>query len=141
MLHKTAAAAFTLLLASSAVVKAADPCPCIPVTHLWTVVACDTWTCAAAALADAGGDPNIFVIPSSNEEHRWLIMKRVVAGTAAQSTDGPFTLEQFTKMVDGSVRFDSIDGAQAPMLVTAYDHAVLVVYLREAPVRRRAVGH
>ena len=141
MSSKTAAAAFALTLLCAIPLRADDPCPCIPVTHLWTVLTCDTWECATAALADSNGNRDVFVVPSSNDVHRWLVLRRIVAGTATQSLDAPFVIEQFSKMVDASVRFDSIDSGQAPALVTTYDHAVLVVYMRDAPVHRRSTGH
>ena len=140
MLQKAAATALVLVLFAPALL-AADPCPCVPLTHLWTVASCDTWECASTALAGTNGDPNVFVIPSSNEQHRWLVFKRVTAGAAAQSADPAFILEQYPKMLDGSLRFDAVDGALAPMLVTTYDHAVLVVFMRDAPARRHSTGH
>jgi len=140
MLQKAAPAALLLLLLAPAL-QAADPCPCVPLTHLWTIASCETWDCASTALAAANGDPNVFVVPSSNEQHRWLVFKRMTAGAAAQSADPAFILEQYPKMLDGSLRFDSVDGTLAPMLVTTYDHAVLVVYMRNAPPRQRGTKH
>lgn len=142
MFRRAGLAALLIVLSlSSSAVQAADPCPCVPVSHLWTVKSCDTWQCASDALADASGDPNVFVMPSSSEQHRWLVLRRVTAGTAAEAADSSFVIEQFPKMIDGSVRFDSIDGQLEPMMVTTYDHAVLVIYLKDAPVRRRSAGH
>jgi len=140
MCRKAAIAAlFAILIAP--VLKAGDPCPCIPTTHLWTIKSCETWDCASTAIDPGKGDPNVFVMASGSDQHPWLVFKRVVAGTAAQSADGSFVIEQFPKMLDGSLRFDSIDGAQQPMLVTTFDHAVLVVYLKDAPLHRRSAGH
>jgi len=140
MLQKAAATALALVLIAPAL-QAADPCPCVPLSHLWTVASCETWDCAQAALTAANGDPNIFVMPSASEEHRWLVLKRITAGSAAQSADSTFVIEQYPKMLDGSLRFDSIDGTLSPMLVTTFDHAVLVVYMRNAPARQRSTKH
>lgn len=117
----------------------ADPCPCVPVSHRWTVMNCDTWECASAALAAANGDRNVFAIPSPSEDHRWVVLRRVPSGGAIEDPDSTFRIEQYGKMLDGSLRFDSVDGRQSPMLVTAYDKAVLIIYLRQPQLRQRAV--
>jgi hypothetical protein len=143
MSRKNAVLALALLLLSLPAFAQQDdddPCPCVPKEHRWTVTTCDTWECAAAQLAAANGDHNVFVVPSSSEEHRWLVLRRVVAGSVAVSPDEPFRIEQFQKMVEGSVRFDSIVKDRAPMLLTAHDRAILLLYLAEAPSKRRSVG-
>jgi hypothetical protein len=142
MSRKTVVIALALLTLSLPIFAQQDddPCPCIPGEFVWTVTTCDTWACAAEALAEANGDPNVFVVPSPSEEHRWLVMRRTRAGAVIVSPDEPFRIEQFSKMVEGSVRFDSIVKDRAPMLLTTYDRAILVLYLREAPSKRRSVG-
>jgi hypothetical protein len=135
--------ALLLALATLLVVvnTTADPCPCVPLSHKWTVLPCDTWECVQVALSEANGDRNVFAMPSPSEEHRWVILRRQPAGAAIEDPESTFRIEQYTKMLDGSLRFDSIDTRQMPVLVTAYDKAVLVIYLREGFPRPRAVRH
>ena len=104
---------------------------------------CETWNCAASALVLANGDPQTLVLPTTDGKYKWVVVKRLVTGSATISPDAPLLVDRFNTMTDGSARFAALDHAQAPLLVTATDGNVLVVYLRQAgtPAKQHAVAH
>jgi len=128
--NRTIVLAVALALSSVAALAADDPCPCVPLGKLWIAESCETWNCAASALIMANGDPNVMVIPMATDRFKWAILRRVVAGSATTS-DGAFQIETFTSMTDGSARYNAIDRSFAPMLTTANDGNILLVYLRD----------
>jgi hypothetical protein len=80
-------------------------------------------------------------LPTNSSQYKWIVLRRVVSGGQAQVPEPAFQLEHFDRMVDGSARFDAIDKSFAPMLVTATDGTVLVLSLRQAEPKQRAVAH
>lgn len=116
-------------------------CPCVPITHVWTAEACDTWNCAAAATIMANGDQYVLTLPTNDDEHKWVVVRRITSGSATVSPDAPFTVEQFD---DGNVamaRFNGIDHGLHPMVVTGADGKFLVIARSAASVRPHAAGH
>jgi hypothetical protein len=122
-------------------VNAQDACPCVPVTHLWTVKTCADWNCAAAELAVANGDPQVVAVPVALTDMRWLILRRMAAGAAAASGNDSFRVEQFDHMSAATERFMAVDHDHQPMLFTTPDGRMLVVSLKEPELRRRAAPH
>jgi len=142
MLHKTLALGVSLiLLVVTMPAQADDPCPCVPLHPTWIATPCETWNCAAAALINANGDPQVFTLPMSGPQYKWVVLRRVASGSVIVSPDNPLQIEQFTKMVDGSIRFDGIDKSLVPMLVTAADGTIIVVSLRPTETHARAAAH
>ena len=142
MTKRTVAFAFALFaLAFAAVADDQNACPCVALSYTWIVKSCDSWNCAAAALIMADGDPQVFVMPTRSDTHKWVVLRRVVSGSVTQSPDEPFLIEQFSSMSDGSARFAGLNQAVAPLLITPTDGNVLVVFLREAEQRRRPAAH
>lgn len=115
-------------------------CPCVPTAHLWTVKTCSDWTCAATEIAVGNGDPQVIAMPVGIDDQRWLIVRRFTTGSAIDSGDDPFKLEQFDGMAGAAVRFAGFNHDQRPMLLTAPDGQVLVIALRQPEPRRRAAG-
>jgi hypothetical protein len=135
------AMAIAATLAATAARAADNICPCLPTNPIWIATPCDTWNCAAAALINANGDPQVFTLPMSGPQYKWVVLRRVASGSVTVSPDNPLQVEQFTKMVDGSIRFDGIDKSLVPMMVTAADGTIIVLSLRPTDSRLRAAAH
>jgi hypothetical protein len=128
-----------LCLASSVVAQQA--CPCVPLSKLWIATTCDTWNCAASALILANGDPMTFAVSSGNVDHPWIIVRQVVAGSAAQPPDDPYQLETFDGFSAAAARFGTLDNTMRPQIMSAPDGKMLVLSLRDPlAVKKRAVA-
>ena len=119
---------------------AQEVCPCVPIPQVWSVETCDTWTCASSAMIAAAGDRYVLSMPAPSNDARWLIIRRVAAGSYTESPDAPFILESFDGVAVASSRFDSVPRDRTPMLLSVPDGKFIVVMSREAQPRRRAVG-
>jgi hypothetical protein len=127
---------------SAAPAATPEACPCVPITHLWTAVTCETWDCAAAALAVAAGDPYTFAYPSGDPAHPWIVMRRLASGTSGDSGNDPFKVDMYDDFTGAAVAYMGIDHEMRPMLLSSPDGRMLVLSLREAPVpKRRASTH
>jgi hypothetical protein len=127
-----------LLVPAAAVPQ--ELCPCVPLTYQWIVTPCDTWNCAAAATVLANGDKYVIAVPTASNDFKWVVVKRVVAGSAIVSPNDPFKLASFDRMGEAMTQFDTIEGALQPMILTVPDGKFLVI-TRFEPEKRRAVGH
>jgi hypothetical protein len=128
------------LLLVPAVASPQEVCPCVPLTYQWIVTPCDTWNCAAAATIMANGDRYVLSVPTGSDDFKWVIVRRVVTGSAVVSPNAPFKIDSFESMIEASTRFDSITRELQPMLITSPDRKLLVI-ARSEPERHRAVGH
>jgi hypothetical protein len=138
---KTLVLAIVIAIVPAAIAQE-GPCPCVPLGYTWTVTPCETWNCAASALVTANGDAYTFVLPTTSEKYKWVILKRIVSGAVVVSPDDPILIERFRTMIDGSARYAALDPSFAPLLVTATDGNILVTYLRTAETgRTRAIRH
>ena len=116
-------------------------CPCVPITHQWTVTTCDSWNCASSALVLANGDPGTFAVPVGIDDSRWLVVRRISSGTGTlPKTDDPFQIEAFDGMTDASSRFLAMVPETRPMLMTSPDGHVLLISLKVPEPRRRPAG-
>jgi hypothetical protein len=115
-------------------------CPCIPLTHLWVVKTCADWNCASTELLLGAGDPQVMAIPVAMDDTRWLVVRRMISGAAIDITDDPFQLQQFDGMEGAAVRYTALTHDRRPMLLTAPDGQILVISLKQAEPRRRAVA-
>lgn len=120
---------------------AQNACPCVPISHLWTVKTCTDWNCAATELAVANGDTATFAMPVGINDPRWLVVHRIASGTGVPPVDDTFEIQAFDDMPTASARFLNMPHAAQPMLMTAPDGSVLVIGLRNAEPKRRAAGH
>jgi hypothetical protein len=119
---------------------AQSACPCVPITHLWIVEACESWNCAAAAAIMSNGDKYLVALPTNSEDFKWVVVRRVAAGSAVVSPDAPFRVESFDGVYDAMARFDGLVHDFEPMMLTAPDGKFLVVARSTASsVRKRAV--
>lgn len=118
---------------------AQEVCPCVPVPHVWSVETCETWNCAAAAMIAASGDRYVLSMPAPSDDARWLIIRRVNAGSYIVSPDAPFVAETFDGVDGASSRFLSISD-RTPMLLSVPDGKFVVVMSREPQLKRRAVS-
>jgi hypothetical protein len=132
--------AFLLLLIAPAAVADQNVCPCIPLSQSWVVAACETWNCAQAAMILANGDSHVIAVPSSSDQYKWIVLRRVVAGSGIEVPDSPFVVDSFPSVEGASALFSSLDRATQPMLLTTVDGDMLVVRLR-TPEKKRAVSH
>lgn len=132
--------ALAFLISTSAVAQTA-PCPCYPKTVTWVAMPCSTWTEASSALVLAAGRPDVLALPTGDPEHPWVVLRRVVSGSAATSPDNPFTVETFDNVTLASSRFASITTEQRPILITVPDGQTLVISIRsDEGTKRRAAG-
>jgi len=134
---KFALALLLIVLATSAIGQ--DACPCVPVSHVWTVTSCETWNCAASAVVLANGDPYTFSLPTASTQRPWIVMKRIVAGTATDSGSDSYQVEAFDNMSAASARFGAITTDYHPMMMSTPDGMTLVASLRSAEPKQRAV--
>jgi hypothetical protein len=82
------------------------------------------------------------VLPTTDGKVKWVVVQRVPSGSFIVSPDAPVIVERFNTMVDGSSRFAALDHGTSPLLVTATDGNVLVVYMRQGtPSKQRAAAH
>jgi len=140
-MKKTILAAVALIAATSQA-PAQQACPCVPLSHVWTVEVCEKWNCAASAAIMANGDPYVLALPAGTNDGRWLILKRITAGAAfVPSPDGPFAVESFDGVDAAVARFSSLTGDRVPMMLSVPDGKFVVIMLREpAAMKRRAAG-
>ena len=120
------------------VASAQSICPCVPVSHFWTVSTCDTWDCAASAFILGSGSPDVVVIPTSADA-QWLVLRRVASGTEVVA-DSSFTLDSFEGIGDAMTRYGGIDPALRPIMLSAPDGKILIVARRPPDSRRRPTG-
>ena len=130
-----------LLLVTPSVTADDNVCPCIPISYVWVVTSCDTWDCALSQMVLGAGDPYVMTLPTPSKQYKWVVMRRVVAGTATVSPDEPFIVDSFNTVADASTRFAGMDPDTLPMIVSAYDGRTLLVRLRAPQRRRPAAGH
>ena len=120
---------------------AANDCPCVPLTHFWTVKTCPDWNCAAAELAVSNGNAEVFAVPYAIDDKRWIVLTRVTGGAYLPDTTDPFVVEEFGGMTAAAYRYGNIAIDHHPMLVTSPDGKVLVMSLRQQDEpRHRASG-
>lgn len=141
MRHPLLLAFAAVLLLYAGRVTAADPCPCVPVTHLWTVKSCTTFDCAAAAFVLGAGSPDVIVIPTGSGDAPWIVLERVVSGSSVEVPDPTFTLDSYDKIDGAAARFAAADLTLRPIVMSTPDGKFLVVTRRAPEARRRAIGH
>lgn len=119
---------------------AQNACPCVPVTHVWIVEACETWNCAVSAAILANGDKNVLTLPTGSDDLKWIVVRRVPAGSAYVPPDAPFQLETFDGASAATARFSALDQQAQPMMLTAPDGKFLVI-MRAPGSRAHAAKH
>jgi len=136
-------AAIALLLLSVGPTSAQNVCPCVPISHTWVVTACETWNCAQSTMILADGDPYVLSVPTGGSQFKWIIVRRIVTGTATVSPDAPFIIDSFTSASDAVSRFGVIAPEMLPIMVTTVDGDSLLIRLRapDPQGRRRVVTH
>lgn len=131
---------FLLLAIAVPITVTADdnPCPCIPRSLVWVVEACETWNCAQAAVISANGDPYVLAMPTNSSQYKWIVMRRVMAGSAIVSPDAPFLVDSYKDFNTAISQYSTINSTALPMMFSAVDGSMLVVRLREAARRPNA---
>ena len=119
--------------------QAQQLCPCVPISHEWIVTACETWNCAASAAILSNGSPDVLTMPSGSDDFKWIVLRRIVTGSATTPADAPFKVESFPTLSEATSRFAGIEDGLKAMLLTAPDGNVVIVMRSSA--RRRAAGH
>jgi hypothetical protein len=132
---------WSLLFSVLVAVPLSADCPCVPLTHLWVVKTCDDWNCATTELMLAGGDPQVMAIPIGLDNPRWLVLRRIAAGSAIEVSADPYEIRQFDG-VDGAVtHYTTLTHDRLPMMLSAPDGQVLVISLKQGEPRKRAAAH
>lgn len=114
-------------------------CPCVPRENLWTIRTCDGFNCAMTALNTANGDPLTFSMPAGINDQRWIVLRRVVAGSYIDDGSDPYQVETFDGAAVATARLASIENDHRPMILTAPDGMFLVVSLKQAPAPKQRV--
>jgi hypothetical protein len=131
-----------LSLAVPAAAVAQQVCPCVPLSKLWIVEACETWNCAASATVLANGDPYVIAVPTNSDDYKWVVVRRIVAGAAQVPPDAPYVVETFDTLPSASARFAAINTDLQPQMITGADGKFLVISRNaSAPQKRRASNH
>ena len=125
----------TVLLAFPVIAE----CPCVPVTHLWTIKSCDTFNCAMNEFMLSNGSADVMVIPTNSTDAKFIVLERVPAGSLVIA-DPIFTLQSFDGWSDASIQFATIADTLKPILMTAPDGKFLVISRNVAEPRRRAIS-
>lgn len=140
MVRKVIAAAVLSFAVGSGFAQ--NVCPCIPVSHVWVVTACETWNCAQSAMILANGDPYVVSVPTGGSQFKWAVARRVVAGTVAVSPDDPFLIDSIPNASDAATRYGAIAPDMLPVMVTTVDGESLLIRLRAPdPQGRRRAAH
>jgi hypothetical protein len=132
------------LLVLLAVVAAApaggqDGCPCVPIGQIWVTTACETFDCAISAMVVGGGSPYIVAVPTGGEKYKWVVVKRVPAGSAVIEPPDAFVVDTYPTMSEAAEKYGTLQAAVLPQLLTTIDGKSLVVRLREPePAKKRA---
>jgi hypothetical protein len=116
---------------------AQSACPCVPITHLWIVDACESWNCAAAATIMSNGDKYLLTLPTNSDDFKWAVVRRVAAGSAAVSPDAPFRVEAFDSASDATARFEGLGHDFEPIMLSAPDGKFLVLARSTAASARK----
>ena len=140
MVKRIALLASVLLFATSVAAGGEELCPCVPVSHVWVSTACETFDCAMASLVVGGGSPYMIAVPTGGSKYKWVVVRRVVAGSAISSPDEPSLVDSYATMAQAAQQFDTLDPAVLPKMISTVDGKSLIVRLRDAdPERRRAI--
>jgi hypothetical protein len=93
-----------------------------------------------ASLVVGGGSPYVVAIPIGGSKYKWVVIRRVAAGSAIVSPDEPSVVDSYSTMAKAAEQFATLDPAMLPKMISTVDGKSLIVRLREAdPDRRRAI--
>jgi hypothetical protein len=131
------ALAFSVLTAASAGAQITKP-----IRYTWMVTSLESWKEAAAALALADGDGSVLAMPTGEESHPWLLLRRIEEGSIFIPEDEPRVCEVFPTMTEASSHYLGMGTCPGAMLLTVPDGRSLVVSMRDCTddgTRRRVV--
>jgi len=111
----------------------------VPPPYIWIVIPCETWNCAVAELMTAAGDPNVIAVPTTDPDHPWIVMKRVLAGSYTPPEDAVWGIERFSLLGEAAARFAAINKADCPVMLTTTTEGILIA--ARTSKRVRAVRH
>lgn len=137
MTRPAIALAFLILTAASASAQITKP-----IRYTWMVTSVGSWKEAAAALALADGDGSVVALPSGEESHPWLLLRRVEEGSIFIPDDEPRVCDVFPSMTEASSYYMGMGTCHGAMLLTVPDGRSLVVSTRDCSddgSRRRVV--
>jgi hypothetical protein len=126
-------AAVAILLTGVAA-SAQDACPCVPLGYVWISTPCETWNCAQAAMILANGDAHVMSVPTRSAKYKWVVLRRIVSGSAVVSPDNPFELDSYESPADAARSYASFAADRMPLMLTTTDGKTLVVRLRQAEI-------
>ena len=108
-----------------------------PIRWTWIATTCDSWDCAAAAIAVAHGDRYVFAYPTGRDDHKWVVLKRVEEGSVYVPDDEPYACQVFDTVPDAGSAFVMTDSCHAPLIMSVPDGRAVVVSLSKCPETRR----
>jgi len=79
-------------------------------------------------------------LPTTSADFPWIVLRRIASGSAS-IPDGPFKVDGFDSLSDGSAHYYTIDHDLQPMLLTSPDGKVLVVSRTIPEKRTHVVKH
>ena len=111
-----------------------------PIRYTWIATSCTNWNCAAAELVLADGSPNVIVLPTSNEDRPWLVLRRVEEGSIFIPDDEPFACEVFDGVSDATARYSAMDSCHGAIILNVPDGKAVVTSLQKcgSSTKRRA---
>lgn len=113
-----------------------------PIRYTWIATSCQNWNCAAAELVLADGSPNVIVLPTTNDERPWLVLRRVEEGSIFIPEDEPFTCEVFDGVTDATARYSALDSCHGAIILNVPDGKAVVTSLAKCGSgKRRASSH
>lgn len=113
-----------------------------PIRYTWMVTSVVSWKEAAAALVLADGDGTVLAMPTGEESHPWLLLRRVEEGSIFIPDDEPRVCDVFTTMAEASSHYLGMGTCHGAMMLTVPDGRSLVVSMRDCTddgARRRVV--
>lgn len=112
-----------------------------PIRTTWVPTTVTDWQTAASALVASGGDGTVIVLPTGQEAHPWVILRRVEEGSVYVPDSEIHACDVFASPAEAVARFAALDGCRRPMLLVAPDGRQVMLSLRGCDGgRRRAVG-
>ncbi|HYC60604.1 MAG TPA: hypothetical protein VEK79_13650 [Thermoanaerobaculia bacterium] len=114
-----------------------------PIRHTWVVTSCERWTCAAAALIMANGEPNVIALPTGREDRPWLVLRRVEEGSIFIPEDEPFTCEVFESVTEAATKFSTMPSCHGAIVLNVPDGRAVIASTAKCASgeRRRSVSH
>jgi hypothetical protein len=111
-----------------------------PIRYTWLATVCASWNCAAAALILADGNRHVIVLPTRDEEHPWVVLRRFEEGSIFIPDSEPYTCEVLNTVHEAASRVSVLeDSGCRPLILNVPDDRTVVISLKSCQSGRRRV--